>query len=382
MSRSIWGMVGSALVALGAGCSGGAAEQEPGPIRTGVFVDSPVANVSYTTKTLSGLTNASGEFSYRDGEEVTFSIGALRFPSATAAPVVTPMTLAGTTDTTNPMAINIARLLMSLDEDGDPTNGIQVPAGAAAAAAPADVDLPVAEFEALPAVTALLENASGGSTALVPVADAVAHLNRFAGIVGTWKGSSCVLILTAGGDFVYHERDAGLPNGTETGTYTHDPMLGSITFAVQTTTNWTYFPMDDVYDYGGISSAGPGTYTLSAVLRDTGALWFAGALSLSRQAWTDGIVGTWAPVGGGAEGILTLYPDGTFLYVEIDGNEPDGAQAGTYGYSAGTNTILFTVSYDEMEGEGITSKAPPYSYSAVLSGDSLLIDGTLGLARQ
>ena len=43
---------------------------------TGVFVDSAVAGVTYTTSSgLSGTTNASGEFSYQPGDTASFSIG-------------------------------------------------------------------------------------------------------------------------------------------------------------------------------------------------------------------------------------------------------------------------------------------------------------------
>ena len=43
---------------------------------TGVFVDSAVAGVTFTTSSgLSGTTNSSGEFGYRSGDTASFSIG-------------------------------------------------------------------------------------------------------------------------------------------------------------------------------------------------------------------------------------------------------------------------------------------------------------------
>ena len=44
---------------------------------TGVFRDSPVHGLEYQTQTVGGLTGEKGEFRYRSGETVTFSIGGL-----------------------------------------------------------------------------------------------------------------------------------------------------------------------------------------------------------------------------------------------------------------------------------------------------------------
>ena len=57
---------------------------------TGVFYDSPVEGLSYETQTLSGMTNDKGEFEYREGETVTFSVGGLVLGSARGSERVTP----------------------------------------------------------------------------------------------------------------------------------------------------------------------------------------------------------------------------------------------------------------------------------------------------
>jgi hypothetical protein len=69
-----------------AGCGGGSGPEpipgRPQPIQTGVLLDSPVSGVSWETAGgSSGLTNAQGEFTYRQPESgsftetVTFSVG-------------------------------------------------------------------------------------------------------------------------------------------------------------------------------------------------------------------------------------------------------------------------------------------------------------------
>ena len=97
-----------------------------GPVLTGNFVDSPVAGVSYITPTESGVTNLDGEFSYREGEAVVFSIGKLSLPLVPASEMITPLDIADSDDVSDAAVINVARLLQSLDEDSDPSNGIVI----------------------------------------------------------------------------------------------------------------------------------------------------------------------------------------------------------------------------------------------------------------
>ena len=95
-----------------------------GPILTGNLVDSPVAGVGYATPTVTGVTTLDGEFSYRDGEAIVFSVGKLALPVVQASDMITPLDIADSDDVSDAAVINVARLLQSLDEDADPSNGI------------------------------------------------------------------------------------------------------------------------------------------------------------------------------------------------------------------------------------------------------------------
>ena len=106
-------------------CGGGGGGNNE--LLSGVFLDSPVAGLRYATPTASGITDANGVFTYRDGESVVFSIGNLALPAAAGAGLVTPLDLAASDDINDPMVVNIARLLQSLDADNDPENGISIP---------------------------------------------------------------------------------------------------------------------------------------------------------------------------------------------------------------------------------------------------------------
>jgi len=102
------------------------------------FVDSVVIGISYSTSSYkSGITDANGKFSFKTGDTVTFSIGEIVLPSGipqdtSQGNVITPAHLAGNAEwETDVTAINIIRFLLTIDEDGDADNGIQIPAEAA-----------------------------------------------------------------------------------------------------------------------------------------------------------------------------------------------------------------------------------------------------------
>ncbi len=144
------------LAACSSGSSGGAppAAAAPAPVvLTGIFTDSPVEGLSYSTATQSGVTDAAGAFLYIAGETITFSIGGTVIGEPVAATsAMTPRDLVPgaplytttlevrsalrDSDSAEIRAfnrfINIIVFLQSLDEDADPTNGITIPAGIAA----------------------------------------------------------------------------------------------------------------------------------------------------------------------------------------------------------------------------------------------------------
>lgn len=119
----------SALLAIAAailsGClSGGGGSSDNSS--TGVFIDSPVSGLAYATPSRSGRTNARGAFRYLPGESVSFSVAGINLGSAEGQAVITPLSLADSEDSADPLALNIARFLQALDTDGNLNNGIQI----------------------------------------------------------------------------------------------------------------------------------------------------------------------------------------------------------------------------------------------------------------
>lgn len=96
------------------------------PPLMGVFIDSPVSNLSYKAGNLEGKTNALGEFLYRAGDKVQFSIGGTYLPEIPAKSVVTPLDVFGTEQVTHDGVANLSRLLQTLDEDNNAENGIRI----------------------------------------------------------------------------------------------------------------------------------------------------------------------------------------------------------------------------------------------------------------
>ncbi len=108
---------------------------------SGTFGDPPAQGVSFASGALSGVTGSNGEFQYEPDKSVQFSIGEIALGEAVAGKSeITPQDLVdnGTADT--PAAINITRLLVSLDSEvGD--NVITVPSTVRTAAVRTNADL-------------------------------------------------------------------------------------------------------------------------------------------------------------------------------------------------------------------------------------------------
>ncbi len=121
----IFATIGLSLSACGGSEDGGGTSVES-LVKTGIFTDSAVQGLRYRTDTQSGTTTADGEFTFIEGESISFSIGELTLGSLNADTIITPLDLVGTDDINNQAAINVARLLQTLDADSDPTNGITI----------------------------------------------------------------------------------------------------------------------------------------------------------------------------------------------------------------------------------------------------------------
>ncbi|MEO7421992.1 MAG: CocE/NonD family hydrolase [Ornithinibacter sp.] len=91
----------------------------------------PIAGLRYETPTGAGTTNDRGEFRYRTGESVTFFIGGLVLGSAEGAKRVNLAQLVPRVDGKierlhDPIVTNLARLVQTLDQEGNPGSGVTI----------------------------------------------------------------------------------------------------------------------------------------------------------------------------------------------------------------------------------------------------------------
>ena len=118
-----------------------------GGIQAGRLLESAARGIAYETPTQSGVTDENGTFRYQPGETVRFSLGATLLGETAGQDVITPFDLAGAEpvvgnraikralaerDSALGVALNIALLLQTFDQDGDPANGIEITADVSA----------------------------------------------------------------------------------------------------------------------------------------------------------------------------------------------------------------------------------------------------------
>ena len=101
-----------------------------GDVLTGILVG-PVTGLRYQTPTMKGVTNKRGEFQYCAGETVSFLIGRLVLGAVPGSPRVNLAQLVrrvgGDIDKLHDLSVtNLARLVLTLDQDGDPENGVTI----------------------------------------------------------------------------------------------------------------------------------------------------------------------------------------------------------------------------------------------------------------
>jgi hypothetical protein len=364
----------SVLVAglLLAGCGGGGGGDSGTSTSTGVFSDAPVAGLSYTTSSgLSGTTDGQGHYNYHAGDTVTFKLGGITLGTLTAGALLTPDDVAAKA----PLAVranvlsNLLVFLQSLDSDGDPSNGITIPAGALSAAALASVG--PSYFQAAPgtfagdATLASLVTAAGGQAHLVALVDAEAHFKRqfFAAARGAWvpevgqlgTHQMAALHLDEFGDYMVamaqpDDGSGGTP-GIEVGGMDWNPLSHALTITIDTDTNGS----------NGFSNPTGAHYLMALengklVVRDQATPNVVEVTLVRAPDSGTGIVGTWmvpelrsligAPV------MVSFFGDGTYLMADPAGDlspsacgDP-GVEYGSYAYNGTTLTVSAAPYYD------------------------------------
>lgn len=143
---------------------------------TGVFLDTAVEGLNYSTQSQNGKTNSSGEFFFQAGEQITFSIGTITLPSIAAESVLTPLNVFNTNNLNNLNVVNLLRLLQSLDIDGDLSNNIQISDEAHQFAEGMTIDFNTESFEE--AVVELIKMSGSVNQQLISAQSAIEHFQQ------------------------------------------------------------------------------------------------------------------------------------------------------------------------------------------------------------
>ena len=85
------------------------------PVLTGQLIDAPVAGLEFRTPTVQGETGPGGRFTFRDGENIEFSVGDLALGSARAAAEISSRDFVpAAAALTDPEVTNRARFLQTM----------------------------------------------------------------------------------------------------------------------------------------------------------------------------------------------------------------------------------------------------------------------------
>ncbi|QYJ78612.1 hypothetical protein [Shewanella acanthi] len=200
--------------------------------KVGVFVDSEVGNIEYSTETLAGFTNEQGEFSYLEGETVTFKLGEAKLPPAKAKPVLTPLDLASTDSVDDPKVVNLVRLLMTLDTNGDPSDGLYLDSALSTNIHQLDFGLSIDAFASSAAIKDILAmaNLQQTKTDLVSIEEAKNHIIQTLIEQGLWPdpNDTCNedLVFNLLGHDIITQPNGEMQQTPLTGTLTVTPTLG------------------------------------------------------------------------------------------------------------------------------------------------------------
>lgn len=143
----------------------------------GKFTDSEVTGLQYESQNIKGVTNK-GVFYYKPGDQITFKVGGLMIGKTASKDFITPLDFE--------YGNNAARLLQSLDYDGNPDNGIVIDEsvykselltskGSLDRISISDIDVP--EFTSFYAE--LASSTSVGSQEIISNEDALSHLYKY-----------------------------------------------------------------------------------------------------------------------------------------------------------------------------------------------------------
>ncbi len=321
--------------------------------KTGVFTDGKISGVDYTTSSgLKGITNQQGEFSFNEGDSVTFSIAKVQLGAATQAKAyVTPLDLAQDQNARN----NLLVFLQSLDDNANHDDGIQISATTTtlleASNLKFDFNKPTNEFTNNADFKNLVSQ-SGGEVVLLDQAVQNFQKTFYKDIQGAWlfknaDSSSKVLIYFDNqGNYILGEAsplDEAGSSGIEKGNIQWNASTGKMTpnIAIDTNREWG---LSDPIPSGHFLNYGKQANTLS--LTEGNAEYIFEKVKNKENS----IIGLWKM----PDHVFSFFEDNSYflLYTGNDSCANYGLESGQY--NASVNSLKVTKSeYDTTGCSGL-----------------------------
>jgi hypothetical protein len=364
------------LLVTGCGSDNKSNSGNPAP-KSGVFLDAEVGGLSYSASPsgLSGTTNSAGEFSYRDNDTLSFSFGGITVGTAAGQAIVTPRTIAASI-TSLPsgisaadIALNIAILLQSFDEDGNPDNGITISAATATAAANTTINFGVLpnDFVNDPS---LIQLASDTNKTIVSPDAAAEHTGGAIRkkIASSWNivdaggvnDQGAIITFFSNGHYVLgiDHNDPNCLDGLEWGSYKINAETGK--FSTETVFVDTTGPQGDCgfYEQGAGITADIGLNSDTTIALTNIGGEANDSLNLSLIPVGTGIAGSWLLDEPESDGpiVVNFFSNGKYFMTHVkDGSGGErGLERGTWAVDANTKVLTVSQTLDTNGDAGLS----------------------------
>lgn len=383
-------------------------------VEAGQFKDANTSGLSFVSGGESGSTDSSGQFTYEQGENITFSVGGVTLGTTAGKAVITPLDLVVSSTIDTDEVINLVRFLMLLDEDANPINGISIGSALSTPAASwSSVDFSSASFAAdVASIVSDVNTAYANSVTLPTATEAKNHFQYTYGCIaagvfsGTFSGDDSGSAIIWVDSLLYDPTLLGtfdpqrgvtsgviFGSGDTTGVWSNfSPSLGfdsDQTIAVGTDTaalvmDGTFTGFDEAAGtWTNGANGNTGTFSVSRVEGDATAVFRINGIfsvfgddttvgALAIDIFVDEIVsasyilndGVVRPLTGSlVAGIISLSGDGYNFTIEFDSDGSDASNDGLIGEVPG---IVGDVTLGVDEGSVVGS-------SCVLNYDATLV---------
>ena len=355
---------------------------------SGALSDSAIAGVAYSTSSgVTGVTDASGKYTYNVGDTVTFTLGTLTLGTVTATGIISPVQLAAGNAT---KLTNLLVLFQSLDADSNPNNGINITAPTAAGVTGA-INLTSTPTTFASSANTALQSAmtAGGLTGAIKTVDQAnqhfasqAFAQFSANVYGSLSATSGSFVrVSSTGEYLQGQAGPDVFNGS-TKIETAGVEYGTAAVTTFDTNGYRVqgTPSVDTNLTAGLSHPG----TTDRALPQGDSIKFNGGGILPKVENIPGtIVGAWTIFSRAIKNQTVVFgSNGKFLAVDPDGDASDrrpGVEFGSYTYDPATKVLkVFGQLYHTNGNNGFFNSA-----AAQLAGMIVILnaDGITGTGQ-